>query len=92
VGLCPMPVDPKAVRPAARAAIGGELERYDKAFLSWADKKDTRAGAANDNIRGNDTAAFSIAAEGYGRLDAGQISSDALIYQAVETFVTRCGW
>jgi hypothetical protein len=79
-------------RPAPRPRASSEMSRQDEAFRKWASKKDTRGGGANDNGAGNDTAAFTIACEGYGRFQAGIISSEALIEDVVRDFVTRCGW
>jgi hypothetical protein len=93
VGLCPEPASTRPVRPMAqRPSAGGEFALQDQAFRKWASFKDTRASGANDNGKGNDTAAFTIACEGFGRLQDGIISSDSLVYQVVEDFVSRCGW
>ena len=93
VGLCPAPEKPRAARAITQVpASQGEMARQDAAFRKWAYAKDTRASNANDNGKGNDTAAFSIAAEGYGRFQAGIISSEALICSVVEDFISRCGW
>lgn len=93
VGLCPeRPSAAPARAPAARPASSTEAQRQDEAFRKWASKKDTRGGQANDNGQGNDTAAFTIACEGFGRLQAGFISSESLIYEVVTDFCSRCGW
>lgn len=81
-----------AARPAQRPASSGEQRVQDEAFLKWARQKDTRGGAANDNGTGNDTAAFTIACEGAGRVQDGIVSGEHIVRQAVEEFITRCGW
>lgn len=90
-GLCPEPIEERPARPPLRAATG-DFARQDEAYRKWAAQKDTRASGANDNTKGQDTAAFTIACEGYGRWQAGIISSETLIYAVVEDYCSRCGW